>query len=258
MATPTPRPRKAPSKSAAAQPQKTQFHGFPEEGFRFLRQLKQHNDRDWFRERKPDYDRFVEQPMKELVLAVADGCRSRGLPLYAKDKSPVMRVYRDIRFSKDKRPFKTHVAAELRSSFTGSHCMLYIHLSPEESLLAAGVWQPDRPLLHAWREVISKEPKRFEKMNAALAKGGLGLSKNHSLSMLPRGFQTYSEESFGPWLKLTSFVLSKPLQKSDCTSTRFSQTVVDFALAAKPLFEFAWFVEETRPIGRDEFSRVLS
>ena len=98
--------------------EQTHFDGFPEEGFRFLRQLKKHNDRDWFRERKDDYAKLVEQPMKTIVFAAATGCRARGLPLYAKEKSPVMRVYRDIRFSKNKQPFKTHVAAELRRSFS--------------------------------------------------------------------------------------------------------------------------------------------
>ncbi len=140
-----------------------EFTGFPEEGLRFLRQLKLHNDRDWFRERKSSYVQHVEEPMKALVLAAAEGCRAKGVPLHAKEKNPVMRVYRDIRFSKNKLPYKTHVAAELKSSFGDSDCMLYIHISPEESLLAAGVWQPERPLLNAWREAIVKEPRLFEK-----------------------------------------------------------------------------------------------
>ena len=233
--------------------EQTHFDGFPEEGFRFLRQLKKHNDRDWFRERKSDYNKFVEQPMKAIVFAAAAGCRVRGLPLYAKEKSPVMRVYRDIRFSKNKQPFKTHVAAELRRSFSGSHCMLYLHISPEESLVAAGVWQPERPLLHAWREAIVKEPKRFEKMNKALARNDLALSNSYSLSMLPRGFQSYSQEPFAPWLKLTSFVVSRSLQRSDCTNPRFVQTVIDFALAVKPLLEFGWHVEETQPTSPASF-----
>jgi uncharacterized protein (TIGR02453 family) len=151
-----------------------------------------------------------------------------------------MRVYRDIRFSKNKQPFKTHVAAELRRSFGDSNCMLYVHISPQESLIAAGVWQPERPLLHAWREAIVKEPRRFEKVARAVK-----LSTEYSLSNMPRGFQNYAEESFGPWLKLTSFVVSKPLEKPEYTTSRLVQTVVDFALSAKLLFEFAWQVEES-------------
>src|SRR5450631_4050407 len=192
-----------------------EFNGFPADGLRFLRQLKLHNDRDWFRQRKSGYDEYVEQPMRALVQAVVAGCQSKGLPLYAKEKSPVMRVYRDIRFSKDKLPYKTHVAAELRRSFRDSSVMLYMHFSPGESLLAAGVWQPERPLLHAWRDEIVRQPKRFEKAIAALTKMDLELVKGHSLSMMPRGFQNYASEPFGPWLKLTSFVVRKDLEQAE-------------------------------------------
>ena len=145
------------------------FCGFPEQGFRFMKRLKQHNDRDWFRDRKADYLTYVEEPMAQLVLNVAERCRRRGLELHAKEKHPVMRVYRDIRFSKNKSPFKTHVGAELRRSFTDSECLLYMHLSPTECFIAAGVWQTGKGLLQAWRNEMSRDPGRFEKMRARAA-----------------------------------------------------------------------------------------
>ena len=230
-----------------------EFAGFPEQGFRFLRQLKRNNDRDWFRERKPDYERYVQQPMEALVLAAARECRRRGVPLHAKEKNPVMRVYRDIRFSKNKQPFKTHVAAELRRSFSDSSCMLYIHLSPEESLVAAGVWQPERPLLHAWRTAISEQPARFAKVCAALTRHEIPLGKEHSLSTMPRGFQNYAQEPFAEWLKLSSFVTVSHLERSQCATPDLLKTIVDFAVAVKPLLEFGWSVQETTSIRqRDE------
>ena len=218
---------------------------FPEAGFKFLRQLKLHNDRDWFRERKAEYLESVEEPMKSLVLAVADGCRAQGLPVHAKEKSPVMRVYRDIRFSKDKSPFKTHVAAELRRSFSDSQGLLYIHLSPEESFVAAGVWQPERTLLQSWRETIVKEPDRFARVEASLKAQGLALSDQYTLTKLPRGFQQYADEPFASSLKLTSFVVSRPVKRPEAIAADFAQTTVDFAIAVKLLLEFAWLVEET-------------
>lgn len=226
-----------------------EFTGFPEQGFRFLRQLKLNNDRDWFRERKPDYERYVQRPMEALVLAAARECRHRGVPLHAKDKNPVMRVYRDIRFSKNKQPFKTHVAAELRRSFGDSTCMLYIHLSPAESLLAAGVWQPERPLLHAWRTIIAERPARFEKVCSGLARKGVELSNEQSLSNMPRGFLNYAAEPFAPWLRLTSFVAVSNLERSQCTSAGLLETVVDFAIAVKPLLEFGWDAEQAQATG---------
>jgi uncharacterized protein (TIGR02453 family) len=221
----------------------SEFQGIPEQAFRFLRQLKRNNDRDWFRDRKADYIRYVEEPMKQLVLSVAAACRARGLELHTKEKNPVMRVYRDIRFSKDKSPFKTHVAAELRRSFTDSECLLYLHVSPQMCFLGAGVWQTDKGLLQAWREAMIRNPARFEKMHLALQRAKLALSKEHALSGMPRGMQNYEHEPVGPWLKLTSFVVSRQLSVEDCLSSDLLMKVVDFALAAKPLFEFAWEIE---------------
>ncbi len=217
---------------------------FPEEGFRFLAQLKKHNDRDWFNPRKSEYKRLVEQPMTELVCAVSEECRRRGLPLYAKDKAPVMRVYRDVRFSSDKTPYKTHVAAELRRSFSDSNIVLYLHFSPAESLLGAGVWQPERPLLQAWREAIVANPDRFASILAGWQSRGLALSEEHSLASMPRGFQAHSGEPFARWLKLTSFLVIRRLTTEQCTSPGLLENIVDFADAAKPLFEFGWQLEK--------------
>jgi uncharacterized protein (TIGR02453 family) len=230
-------PRNKPSMNSS------EFAGFPEQGFRFLRQLKQHNDRDWFRERKQDYVQHVEEPMGRLMLSVAETCRKRGIDLQTRRKNPVMRVYRDIRFSKDKRPFKTHVGADLRRSFTDSECLLYVHLSPDESFTAAGVWQPARDLLQAWRKAMVHDPARFEKMIWGLKRGKLELSEQHTLSGMPRGLAQYSCEPIGRWLKLTSFVVHRPLTTKECASPDLVKTVVGFAMESKPLFEFAWEVE---------------
>ena len=216
----------------------------PEEGFRFLAQLKKHNDRDWFNPRKEQYKELVEQPMIQLVHAVSEECRRRGLPLHAKDKNPVLRIYRDIRFSSDKTPYKTHVAAALQRSFSNSSVVLYLHFSPSESLVAAGVWQPERTLLQLWREAIAGQPQRFRAVVAALEKKKLSLSMEHSLSVMPRGFQTYANESFAPWLKLTSFITSLPLLAKDATQPGLLDRIIDFALAVKPLLEFGWSLEK--------------
>ena len=236
-----------------------EFAGFPEQGFRFLRQLKKNNDRDWFRERKADYIKYVEDPMKQLVMAVGESCRERGLPLHAKEKQPVFRVYRDIRFSKDKSPYKTHVGAELRRSFTDSECLLYIHISPEECFTAAGLWQTSKGLLQVLRTAMVRDPQRFEKVLSALKRAKLALSENYALSGMPRGLQQYTDEPIGRWLKLTSFIVQRPLSVKDCPSARLVETIVDFALTAKPLFEFVWEIEtEFAESGRKRLEATLA
>ena len=220
---------------------------FPQEGVRFLRALKQNNDREWFRERKDDYEKFVEEPMKQIILAVAVECRARSFPLFAKDKKPVMRVYRDIRFSKDKRPFKTHVSAELRRSFNEtSWGGVYLHISPDESFVASGFWEPERSTLLAWREKIIQDSSGFDKMHRTLVKGGLDFSSEYVLSAMPRGFANYSDSPLAPWLKLTSFVVSRRLQPADYTGPSCVNEIVSFIIASRPLLEFGWRIEAAK------------
>ena len=226
---------------------RSEFNGLPAAGFRLLQQLKKNNNREWFRERKSVYRETVEQPMEALVSAVSKECRARGLPLFPKEKNPVMRVYRDIRFSADKTPFKTHVAAELRRSFSGSQAMLYLHFAPEKSFVAAGVWQPDRTLLQAWRAAIVSKPDEIEKVAGMLKRKKLELDHEQSLSSMPRGFGHLAESPVARFLKLTSFVMARTIEEDDCHSARLVGKIVSFACDAKPLFEFGWKVEETLP-----------
>jgi uncharacterized protein (TIGR02453 family) len=232
------------TRDAKEQPE---FNGLPPEGFRLLQHLKKNNNREWFRERKSAYRDTVEVPMEALVSAVSSGCRARGIPLFPKEKNPVMRVYRDIRFRADKTPFKTHVAAELRRSFSGSQTMLYLHFAPEKSFVAAGVWQPDRTLLQAWRAAILRKPEEIEKVAASLKRKKLELEFEHSLSSMPRGFQNFAQTPTARFLKLTSFVLARTIDKDDCHTPKLVDKIVKFALDVKPLLEFGWKVEESLP-----------
>jgi len=211
---------------------------------RFLRNLKKNNDRDWFRERKDLYEQSVRHPMELLVSEAAVRCRQNGLPLHTKDRSPVMRVYRDIRFSDDKRPFKSHVGASLRNTKT-QFGELYIHISPEEAFLAAGFWMPERPFLQLWRQSMTENPQRFLKVEKSLQKAGLTLSHENRLTRLPRGFDAYAESGVAEHLRLTSYVTTQALRPQDCTSPKLLETVCAFALGAKPLLEYGWSLNYT-------------
>ncbi len=222
------------------------FTGFAASGIQFLRDLKSNNDRDWFRERKQIYQEQVERPMALLVTEAASRSRKRGLQISTKDKNPVMRVYRDIRFSPDKRPFKSHVGASLKGMQKYSkYGEIYIHVSPEESFLAAGFWMPERPFLHAWRESITKAPAAFLRVVKSLAKSKLELSDENCLTRLPRGYDNYAESEVAPFLRLTSYVTTRPLAAKDYRSPRLVDLLCDFALANKPLLEYGWNLNYT-------------
>ncbi len=215
------------------------FAGFPGAGLKFLRELKENNDRDWFREKKATYDEQVHQPMALLVSEVAAQCRKRGLMIAARDRSPVMRVYRDIRFSPDKRPFKTHVGAGLKPA-AAQQGEVYMHVSPEESFVAAGFWMPERPFLQVWRTAMAAKPADFLRVVKGLTKHRLSLSTENQLTRLPRGYDQHAESEIAEWLKLTSFITVRDLKASEYKSAGLVDLVSDFAMAAKPLLEYGW------------------
>lgn len=217
------------------------FSGFPQAGLDFLRALKENNDREWFRARKELYEGQVKRPMELLATESAARCRKSGLLLRTKEKNPVLRIYRDIRFSADKRPFNTHVGAALKSSQpSAGYGEVYIHISPAESFVAAGFWMPERPLLQIWRESIADKPAAFLRLAKALGRKGLTLSNESSLKRLPRGFDRFAEDEVAPFLKLTSYVVSRKVTAVECQSPAMVDLVHDFALAAKPLLEYGW------------------
>ena len=87
------------------------FHGFPPEGLQFLVDLSQNNDRAWFQPRKAEYERLLKEPMAQLCVALDELFRADRIPLHADPAKSPFRIYRDVRFSTDKRPYKTAVAA---------------------------------------------------------------------------------------------------------------------------------------------------
>src|SRR5689334_6403626 len=87
------------------------FTGFSPSAIQFLADLAANNDRSWFQPRKAEYERLIKEPLEALCVDLGQRFESRGIPLLADPKRSPFRIYRDTRFSKDKSPYKTHVAA---------------------------------------------------------------------------------------------------------------------------------------------------
>ncbi len=149
------------------------FHGFEPDALKFFVRLKKNNDREWFLKNKPVYEEKILAPMKSLVYSLDDRLRQAGIPLRSNAKSPVSRIYRDLRFSPDKRPYQEFVSATL---YVGGDKTkpgaVYIYFSPKESFVASAFWQPERPQLAAWRTYMTENPKVFLKVVEKLAAKG--------------------------------------------------------------------------------------
>src|SRR5215468_7255521 len=134
--------------------------------FRFLRDLRKNNDRDWFTAHKDVYERDVKEPALAFISAFAPALR-RISPHLVADARPVggsmFRLHRDVRFSNDKRPYKTHVGIQFRhAKAEGAHAPgFYLHLEPGDVFAGAGIWQPDGAVLSEVRDAIAESPARW-------------------------------------------------------------------------------------------------
>jgi uncharacterized protein (TIGR02453 family) len=130
---------------------------FREAGLKFLRSLRRNNRREWFEAHKPEFERELKQPMLALIEAV-NGAMADFAPAHVRPPQKcMMRIYRDIRFSSDKRPYKSHISAwwsraGLEKTSGGGY---YMHISPDEVLIAAGVYMPEREQLLAIRGYLA-------------------------------------------------------------------------------------------------------
>ena len=208
---------------------------FSPELFVFLQQLKRHNDREWFAKNKARYERDVRDPALAFITAfvphlweinshfVADPRPSRG---------SLFRIYRDTRFSPDKRPFKTHVGMRF-SHEKGKNVhapVFYLHLEKNNCFAAAGVWHPDAPTLTKIRTRIVANPEGWKKVRRGLDLEG------EKLSRPPRGFHPHHE--FIEDIKFKDFVASVGFTDKQVCAAGFTRHFATACRKMLPLVEF--------------------
>jgi uncharacterized protein (TIGR02453 family) len=164
---------------------------FSKAGIGFLRGLKRNNDRVWFDERKPVYERELKAPMLALIEEI-NGAMGDFAPHHVRPAQKIMmRIYRDIRFSSDKRPYKTQVAAwwsrdGLEKTSGGG---FYFHVSPTEVTVAAGVYMPEREQLLAIRRYLVEHHAELRRLLAGKKlKSVMGEFDGLKLTRAPKGF----------------------------------------------------------------------
>ena len=143
------------------------FTGFGAGLIPFFAELAENQSRDWFLANRPRYDRDVHVPLESLVTSLSLALAARDIPLHGSPKASIFRINRDVRFSRDKTPYKTHASAVLtRTGDKHSQGLLYVHAGLGRSFMAAGfhALEPDqlaamrdamraRPV--AWREIVA-------------------------------------------------------------------------------------------------------
>jgi uncharacterized protein (TIGR02453 family) len=208
---------------------------FSSELFEFLRQLKRHNKREWFDKNKTRYQQVAVEPALRFIGGFAPHLAKLS-PHFVADPRPsrgsLFRIYRDTRFSSDKRPYKTHIG--IHFSHAGGkdvHAPLfYLHLEPEGCFAAAGVWHPDNRALTKLRTAIASKPSEWAKAKRKLELEG------ESLMRPPRGYNP--EHPFIEDIKRKDLVASVEFSEAQVCGPKFMREFSAACRTMLPLVEF--------------------
>jgi uncharacterized protein (TIGR02453 family) len=165
---------------------------FTEETMKFLRGLKKNNDREWFEARRDVYERALRAPMLTVIEEI--NAKLEGFaPEHVRPANKVaMRIYRDTRFSKNKVPYKTQIAAwwARRGMEKTSGGGIYMHVNPQEVLLAIGVYMPEREQLLRIRTWMAEDHVAYRKLlkKAMSSSAGFTGIAADALTRMPKGF----------------------------------------------------------------------
>lgn len=209
------------------------FTGFSREAIQFLADLAVHNDRSWFQPRKGEYERLLKEPLEALCLALGERFEARRLPLSADGRSP-FRIYRDLRFSADKSPYKTHVSASFPWTGEGGGVGAYFHLQPGEIFAGGGMWHPVPPQLAAWRRAVDTDPDGvLGALHDPKFRAAFGEVSGGRLSRVPKGFA--ADHPGAELLKLKDVTFGRQLSDADVESAGLVGLLVDTFEAALPV-----------------------
>ena len=215
------------------------FSAFPREGLQFLRSLKRNNNREWFQEHKGIYEASVKRPIHELIEAMASDFQGFAPEMIATPRVSAYRIHRDTRFSKDKSPYKTHVAAVFPRSGLGKHegAGFYLQIAPTEVLVGGGLYMPLPEDLQAIRSHIAEHPKGLANIvRAPVFRKMFGSIDGEQLSRVPRGFSP--DHPAADFLRYKQFLASRTFAGDVATTVRFYKLVVETFRAMVPMVRF--------------------
>ncbi len=211
--------------------------------FDFLTELESNNNREWFQTNKDRYRRDVQEPLLRFISDFAEPLAEVS-PRFVADPRPsggsMFRIYRDVRFSKDKKPYKTHAAAQFRhQEGKDAHTpCFYLHLSPNEIFAGAGLWHPPGPALAQIRGAITDQPEKWTEIVAGTSARGLALGGD-SLKRAPRGFDP--DHPLIDDLKRKDFICSRSFTLKEATSAGFLER---YAETCRSSSDFVRFITE--------------
>lgn len=215
---------------------------FSDKTFRFLRALARNNEREWFHAHKPDYDSHVREPLQRLVTDLQPDLATVSLHYRADPKAvggSLYRIHRDIRFSRNKTPYKTWQGARLfHERFRETIAPLwYLHLQPGNCFVAAGIWRPESPALRRIRQFIVDNPAGWKAAAHAPAfRRRYRMGEDDMLVRPPRGFP--ADFAFIDDLRHRNFIALRDIDDSVVTGPRLRQVLARDLKATAPFMDY--------------------
>ena len=201
------------------------------EVFDFLNELKNNNNRDWFEAHKPEFKKRQSEVKAFLEVAKLNLNHHDEI-----EKMKLFRIYRDVRFSKDKTPFKTHFAGFFSRLGTHLRGGYYIHIKPGESFLGVGFWAPNKEDLFRIRKELEMDADEFrEVINQKELKAVWGELRGEELKTAPKGFD--KEHPDIDLIRKKQFVFMRQLSDKEVLSASFLNQVDASFKAIRPYFD---------------------
>ncbi len=218
------------------------FNGFPTELFEFMRTLTENNNREWFNENKSDYEQFVAEPVIDFINAISIPLESVSKHFTAdprRNGGSMFRIYRDTRFSRDKRPYKENVGCHFRhEAGNNAHAPgFYLHLQPGNVFVGSGIWKPPGPALDKIRRSIVDSPDKWrEAVTDSKLVNRFGEIEGERLKRPPRGYD--AQHAHVAYLKLKSFFIMQALDESMATTSKIVDEATEAYRDSTPLVRF--------------------
>ncbi|WBU89117.1 DUF2461 domain-containing protein [Cellulophaga omnivescoria] len=199
--------------------------------FGFLNKLKENNTREWFLEHKKEF-KVEENAFKEFITLLGEKLNEHD----DIEKSKVFRIYRDVRFSKNKTPYKVHLAG----SFTRAGARLrggyYVHIEPGNSFVATGFWAPNKEDLFRIRKEIELDAQEFRDIiNNKTFKDAWGELKGEELKRAPKGFDIAHNDI--DLLRKKQYIFTREFTDKEVLSANFLDTINELFAAIRPFFD---------------------
>ena len=218
------------------------FTGLPADYFKFFKELSANNNREWFEDNKQRFRQSVQEPLVAFVEEMAPRLQKISKHITADPRlngGSIFRIYKDVRFSKDKTPYKTNGGVQFRHALgKDAHAPgFYVHIAPGEVFFGGGIWMPPSSALFAIREAIRDNGAGWRKVaDDASFKKRFGNVRGDTLTRPPKGFDA-SDANIEDIKRKSFFAMQEGTEKQT-RAANFADDVAEAMADASPLMRF--------------------